>query len=255
MIDPIELPPLTDLDTSRLEDMADAAPWVLEAYRVLEKSSTNVVAELLKGSEDFFQWDHYPENDVFDWESNAQYYYHAHAPEDRKDTWIDEHGHFHTFMRPKGMPEGIEPAPVPDFEPLEGDNAELSHLVAISMNKAGFPARLFTVNRWVTGETWYAADDVIRMLDGFEIDMALPSWPVNIWITNFFRLYRPTIEALLLARDAAVAEWTPRKKGKSVFTDSKLEITSFADVAVDQHILAIDAALAAHGSQVRIAGA
>ena len=251
---PTSNPDLKTVDTVRLEDMADAAKWVLEAYRVLQKSSTNVVAELLRGSEEFYQWDHYPEDDVFDWESNAQYYYHAHPPEDRKGKWIEEHGHFHTFMRPKGMPEGIIPAPVPDYVAPEGDNAALSHLVAISMNKAGFPARLFTVNRWVTGEIWYEADDVIRMLDGFEIDMALPSWPVNIWITSFFRLYRPTIETLIQARDEAVAGWTPKKKGKSVYDDSKLEITSFTDVAVDQHIEAIDAALAAHGSQVRVAG-
>ena len=250
---PISQPDLNAVETARLEDMADAAQWVLEAYRVLQKSTTNIVAELLRGSEGFFQWDHYPEDDVFDRDSNAQYYYHAHPPGDRKGEWIEEHGHFHTFMRPKGMPEGVTPAPLPDFQPPEGDNAALSHLVAISMNKAGFPARLFTVNRWVTGEIWYQADDVIQMLDGFEIDMALPSWPVNIWITSFFRLYRPTIEALILARDDAVAGWVPKKQGKSVFDDSKLEITSFADVVVDHHIEALDAALAAHGSSVRVA--
>ena len=253
--DPIPAFDLASLDTSRLEDMADAAQWVLEAYRVLQKSGTNVVAEILRGSEEFYQWDHYPENDVLDWESNAQYYYHAHSPEDREGEWIEEHGHFHTFMRPKGMPEGVAPAPLPDYEPPEGDNAALSHLVAISMNKAGFPTRLFTVNRWVTGETWYVAEDVIRMLDGFEIDLALPSWPVNIWITNFFRLFRPTIEALLRARDDAVAGWTPKKKSKSVQADEKLEITSFSDIAVDRHIAALDDALAAHGSRISVAGA
>jgi len=26
----------------------------------------------------------------------------------------------------------------------------------------------FYDNRWVTGETWYRAEDVIRMLDGFQ---------------------------------------------------------------------------------------
>lgn len=252
---PIAEPDLTAVDTSRLEDMADAAQWVLESYRVLQKSSTNLVAEILRDADEFYQWDHYPENDVYDWESHAQYYYHAHPPEDRKGDWIEEHGHFHTFMRPKGMPEGVTPAPVPDYVPPEGDNAALSHLVAISMNKAGFPARLFTVNRWVTGEVWYVADDVIRMLDGFEIDLALPSWPVNVWMTSFFRLYRPTIEALLVGRDAAVTAWKPAKKNQNVLDDQKLEITSFIDVAVETQIAAIDDALAAQGSAVRVAGA
>lgn len=247
-------PDLTAVDIARLEDMADAARWVLEAYRVLQKSETNLVAELLRGSDNFYQWDHYPENDAFDPESHAQYYYHAHPPEDRGEDWIEEHGHFHTFLRPKGMPEAVSPALVPDLKLPEGDNAALSHLVAISMNKAGFPARFFTVNRWVTGEVWYTAEDVIAMLDGFEMDMALPSWPVNIWLTSLFRLYRPTFEALLHARDTTVAEWTPEKKGVQVLDDQDLEVTSFIDIAVDEHIAALDAALAASGSAVRVAG-
>lgn len=249
---PISEPDLTRESVSRLEDMADAAQWVIEAYRVLNKSKTNIVAEILRGTDTFYQWDHYPENDVYDWESHAQYYYHAHSPEDREGDWIDEHGHFHTFLRPKGMPEGVTPADVPDAEAPDGDNDALSHLIAISMNKAGFPARFFTVNRWVTGETWYHADDVIRMLERFEIDLALPSWPVNVWITNVFRLYRPTFEALIKARDATITAAARNAGEGNVYDDQGLEITSFADVAVDQQISALNDALATHGSTVRV---
>ena len=31
-------------------------------------------------------------------------------------------------------------------------NDKLSHLIAISMNQAGFPTRLFTTNRWITAD-------------------------------------------------------------------------------------------------------
>ena len=47
------------------------------------------------------------------------------------------------------------------------------------MDSTGLPIRLLSTNRWVTGEAWYRADDVCKLLDLFEIDHAQPSWPVN----------------------------------------------------------------------------
>ena len=52
-----------------------------------------------------------------------------------------------------------------------GDDA-LTHVVAISMDSKGRPLRLFTTNRWVTGETWYRADDVCKVIGRFVIDHA-----------------------------------------------------------------------------------
>jgi hypothetical protein len=71
-------------------------------------------------------------------------------------------------------------------------------------------------------------DDVIRMLDRFEVDHANPSWPANRWLTAMLRLFRPQIEALILARDAALADWARTHPGKDVFEDRELEITSQA---------------------------
>jgi hypothetical protein len=78
---------------------------------------------------------------------------HAHDKKDRPG----EHGHFHTFMRGGGMPAGIEPAPLPDFEPKSDPHDLVCHLIAVSMDRSGWPIGLFATNRWVTGETWYAA--------------------------------------------------------------------------------------------------
>src|SRR3546814_8384282 len=120
--------------------------------------SDNLVGELLKNNGTFYEWDHYPPGDVYDHETHGQYYYHAHAADQRFD---GEHGHFHTFVRPKGMPPGVRPAPLPGFAAPADPNDALSHLVAIAMTPGGLPFRLFTVNRWVTGEVWYRAEDVI----------------------------------------------------------------------------------------------
>ncbi|MEQ8195772.1 MAG: hypothetical protein RIB59_14910 [Rhodospirillales bacterium] len=237
---------MTDFATlprNRLGRMAEAGERVLECYRVLQKSNDNIVGEILRGQGEFFEWDHYPNGDVYDPETHAQYYYHAHPPEERSKKYGHEHGHFHTFLRPKGFPPGIEPAPLADLEEPEGDNDALCHLIGISMNQAGYPIRLFTTNRWVTGETWYRAADAIAMLDTFVMDLAYPSWPANIWITEMIRLFRPEIESLLHARDAAVAAWADAHPGENAYEDRGLELTSLLDISVEAQIRKIAGAL------------
>lgn len=217
--------------------MRRAGEEIRECHRVLEKGGLNVVGEILRGQGEFVEFEHYPADDVFDADSHAQYYYHAHRGAE------GEHGHFHTFLRAPGMPAGVAPAPHAGAEPWPQGDEALSHLVAISMDAWGYPVGLFTVNRWVTGETWYAADDVIRMLDFFEIDHASPSWPANRWIGALLRLFRPQIEALIRQRDAAVADWARRHPGADVFEDRELEIASRLAISVDEQIAAVEAAL------------
>jgi len=227
--------------------MARAGQQILECYRLLGKSDANMVGEVLRGYGEFFEWDHYPPGDVYDFETHAQYYYHAHPPEGRAERFGREHGHFHTFLRPKGMPKGIKPAAVPDYRAPDGDNDALTHFVGISMNRAGFPIRLFTTNRWVTGETWYSAKTVISLIDRFEMDLAWPSQPVNTWITAMLRLFRPNIEALLTRRDRAVDDWQARHPDGNVYEDRGLEITAQEDISVEDQIERVDRALRAAG--------
>ena len=232
---------LRSLPAKRLRVMAGAGDRILECYRVLRKSNANVVAEVLRGQGEFYEWDHYPKGDAYDHETHGQYYYHSHPADLRGG----EHGHFHTFVRPKGMPAGVKPAPLADFKPPKDKKDALSHLVAISTNKAGYPVRLFTTNRWVTGETWYAAKDVIRLVDRFLMDLAYPSWPVNIWITEMLRLFRPQIEELLLARDRTVGRWQADHPEGNTCEDRGLEITSVIEISVERQIEEVRRARAA----------
>lgn len=229
------------LPQDRLEIMVEAGREVIECHRVLANTNDNIVGELLRGVETFYEWDHYPAGDVYDHVSHAQYYYHAHPQELRGG----EHGHFHTFLRPKGMLEGVRPALLSDYVAPEDENDALSHLIAISMDKFGIPIRLFSTNRWVTGETWYRADDVTAMLDLFEIDHAQPSWPVNRWVTGMIRLFHPQISALLKARDERVAAWEAEHGDRNVYEDRDLEITSLVDISIDDQIRAATETLAA----------
>ena len=226
---------VTDLSRhsrAELDRMAAAGAEVLECVRVLEKTGDNIVGELLRGQGTFYEWNHYPDGDVYDRASHAQYYYHAHPKEERPG----EHGHFHTFLRPKGMPARMKPAELAGNELLGGENDALSHIIAISMDAQGTPIGLFTTNRWVTGETWYAAKDVVEMIDLFHIDQARPSWPVNRWITAMIQLFRPQIGELLCRRDDVIAGWKPGRAGRDVFEDRKLEITSQMAISVPDQI-------------------
>lgn len=229
---------LRQLPQAQLKTMSKAADDVLEALRVMGKAGTNPVAQVLKHQGEFVESDHYPKGDVYDDESAAQYYYHAHRAE------TGEHGHFHTFLRLKGFPSKIKPAPYSGKakRPL-GKNA-LSHLVAVSMDRSGLPIGLFTTNRWVTGETFYSAPDVIRMLDRFDVDHTHPCLATNRWISALLRLFRPQIEILLLQRDETIRDWQRRHPKLDVFEDRNLEITSELSIDIDAQAAMIDKALA-----------
>ncbi len=244
-ISEVEVRSRTDLATlskQELETLAEAGREIVEIHRVLTKTGDNVVGELLRGHETFYEWDHYPPGDVYDRETHGQFYYHAHPADQRFE---QEHGHFHTFIRPKGMPPGVKPAPVPGFKPPKDPNDALSHLIAISMTGAGLPFRLFTVNRWVTGECWYRAADVAVLLDYFKVDIARPSWPTNRWVSAMVRLFKPQILELLDVRDRTVEDWQRAHSDRDVFEDRELEITSYMEIDVEAQARAVGAALLA----------
>ena len=224
----------------RLRMMLAAGEDVLEVFRVLTRTDDNVVGEVLRHQGTFYEWDHYPKGDVYDRKSHSQYFYHAHSIGGRNR----EHGHFHTFVRAKGMPRGTKPVNRPDRSQWPSGNDALSHIVGISMDAKGLPIRLFTTNRWVTGEAWYKARDVIKMIGLYTIDHAQPSWPTNRWVSGMVRLFWPQIILLIQARDLSVEAWEKQNPKQDVFEDRGLEITSRADIDIDAQIAAVKAAIA-----------
>ena len=239
--------PATDLlealPTAQLQSMLLAGAQIKNCYRLLLKNEAygNVVREVLKDQGQFIEFDHYPKGDVHDSETHCQYFYHAHRGIN------GENGHFHTFLRAKGMPEQVTPAHYEGgTEWPVGDDA-LSHIIAISMDPKGYPTGLFSTNRWVTGETFYHAPDVIKMLDKFEMDLLYPSWPVNIWITSTMRLFRPQIEQLLMQRDHTIDAWRSRHPDRDVYEDRELEITSQETVDVDTQLTLVTTILQRRG--------
>ena len=232
---------LSGLDTEQIAIMHEAGRALLWSEQHFARGRTNVVAEMLKGAGPFHEMCHYPPGDVYDPESHAQYYYHSH----RRDPPAGaEHGHFHTFLRPGGMPAGVRPASVPGQAEARDPDDAVSHLIGVSMDTAGRPIGLFTTNRWVTDETWYSAEDVIRMVDRFAVDHPMPSWPANRWLTALVRVFRPQIAELLRARDRRISELRDRDPDRAVLEDRTLEILSEASIDLPRQIAAIKAALA-----------
>ncbi len=104
------------------------------------------------------------------------------------------------------------------------------------MDSHGIPICLFTTNRWVTGEVWYRAEDIFKMLDIFVIAHAQPSWPVNRWVGAMIRLFRPQVAALIGLREDVVVEWAKEHPGKDVFEDRDLEIASAQPISLADQI-------------------
>ena len=233
---------------AEIERMASAAAVVGDCRRELAARNRNIVSEALADNP-AAEWRHYPDGEVYDAKSHAQYFYHTHPVTGRP---LREHGHFHTFLRAEGMPIGATPlilpeiavADVPALPPQappikRGTREEVSHLVAIAVDSRGEPIRLFTTNRWVTGETWYRADDVIRMVDRFAVTGVEPSEMLNRWVGATLRLFRPQIATLLQMRDETVMAWRRRRR-THVFEDPALEITSSLDIDLGAQLAFLD---------------
>jgi Domain of unknown function (DUF6969) len=230
---------------TRPEAMAAA---VIDKCRAeLAQRGSNVVREAIAPAATIAAWRHYPEGEVYDPASHAQYFYHRHSAGRQAQ---GEHGHFHLFLRAEGIPPGITPLLLPEIAvanvvvapqapPLKrGVRDEVCHLAAIAVDPRGEPTRLFTTNRWVTGETWYRAEDVIRLLDHFTIAAERPPIVLNRWLIAMVRLFRPQLAGLLQARDETVMAWRRRRR-VHVFDDTRLEITSSLDIDLDAHLAAV----------------
>lgn len=224
---------LAALSPDELDRMTEAGEVVTENLRLLKKSGQNLVGQCLAHQGTFYEEEHYPKGDVYDSESHAQYYYHAHRPES------GEHGHFHTFLRSAGMPRKVKPAPYSGKGERPKGKDALSHIVAISMNRPGLPIGLFTTNRWVTGETFYRSEDVINMLDRFDIEQSYPCLATNRALSALMRLFRPQVVALLRMRDETLKAWGEQHPDRDIYEDRELEITSIIDINIEGQISAI----------------
>lgn len=204
--------------------MYDAAAEAVACAAALADNGTNPVTEVLQGAVAVDEWAHFPASDVVDETTRSRFYYHAHAADERE---AGEHGHFHTFAQPPAVAGAV------------------THLVGLSTDASGRLIRLFTTNRWVTGEAWFDADTVIGLLDRFDVTREEPSPALNRWVSAVVHMFKPQIADLLRARDARVADYKAAHPESDVLEDRALRVTSEMPVDFLAQIRAIEAALAA----------
>ncbi|MCF8479814.1 MAG: hypothetical protein K9H25_05240 [Rhodospirillum sp.] len=224
---------LAALSRSELEALHDVAARILETQAALAREGKSVVSEVLRGVERFEEWGHYPEGDHWDPKTGGQYYYHAHAANDRVP---GELGHFHVFLRPHAAGLAPKPASVSDGAIPADPIARAAHLVGISTDARGRPFRLFTTNRWVCAETWYTASECLSFLDRFALDRSGEPGAVNGWLADMLTLYHGPIGALMGERDRVVAQWAESHPGELVYEDRSLQVTSSVTIDLAERV-------------------
>ena len=145
-------------------------------------------------------------------------YYHCH-PANRAGNhrFQGEHGHFHIFVRTEKEPE------------------KWSHLVALAMDNMGQPLGWFSVNHWVTGETWQDSAILSRYLESipYEQQEHLESVKTNIvecWLLSLLALGRDQVNSVLHERDKILKQKQLNqtkvdiKKDKEVYLLSEISI-------------------------------
>ena len=219
---------LPHLSRWRKATMLEYAQQVLSSQQQMTTAKgKTILHHTLKKNRRHISMNHYPKGDRIDRQTGAQYFYHCH----REDMELEEHGHFHCFMRYPQIPKRIKPTPLPDWKAYLKN--PMTHIIAISMNRYGQPIRLFTVNRWVTDELWYDAEHAPYFCKRFKMTLNDdPYWQIlDQWVEGMIHLFAPQIAWLHQQRDIAIARHQSFHPGNNVFVDHTLE--ELSDIPID----------------------
>ena len=199
------------------------ANQVLSAQQHIQQQLSSSIVKYTLGDEPIHQaMQHYPKGDRIDKLYGGQYFYHCHR--ENQDT--AEHGHFHCYLRQSGIPKHI---PRKTGLKWRADNS-MTHLIAIGMDLFGQPIRLFTVNRWVSDETWFDAKHAPHLIKRFKLSLTNPSpWQIiDCWVQGMVHLFMPQIIWLLQARDHQMAAFQ-HEQGLDCYENKSIEeITSLS---------------------------
>jgi hypothetical protein len=201
--------------------MLDAAQTAVGIQLRYAQAGTSLASAAMAGARECETLRHYPARDVSDATARTRFYYHAHASQRHPR---NEHGHFHLFGY--GLGRGGVGASGPDF----------FHLAGLSLDAKGHPLRWFTTNRWVTGEHWYPADRIVKVLPQFRVHTRGRLAPVATWLSAMVRLFAPQIATMVRERDAVMAPHIDKLGREGAFEDRQLDVVTECPVSLPQHI-------------------
>lgn len=224
---------LPNLSQWKKSQMLRYAEQVLTQQQLMQtKKGKNILHYTLEKKRKHFRFKHYPLGDRIDTNTGGQYFYHCH----REDKISLEHGHFHCFLRKPFIQKHIKPKKLPDWD-KNLDNP-IVHLVAISMDQFGQPIRLFTVNRWVTDETWYDAKHLPKLLKRFKMTKQDSNhWQIlDSWVEGMLHLFAPQITWLHEVRDQTMHMHAAKDKNSNIYENKEIEELSSIDINLSQQI-------------------
>ncbi len=222
---PFILPNLSAWQKSQL--MKHAEQVLITQHHMLTKTGKNILHHTLQKKRKHIRFNHYPKGDRIDYKTGGQYFYHCH----RENKDMDEHGHFHCYLRQKFIPKHIKPRPLADWD--KHIDSPMAHLIAIGMNRLGQPIRLFTVNRWVTSETWYDAKHAPNFIKRFKMTLCDdPYWqPLDQWVEGMLHLFAPQITWLHQERDARMAQHANDYPNENIY--EYRDIDELSEIPID----------------------
>ena len=191
---------------------ADAAAVFAASLVKLAEMQSNAVLQVIDATKPLEENKKYPPGFLQFSLQGLRAYYHCH-PASRKGVhrFPAEHGHFHIFIR------------IADERWL--------HLVALSMDSMGQPLGWFTVNLWVSGESWLAADELVKKFNQLPLQPADSKLSlVEQWLLSLLLLEKQTVISLIKERDRILEE-KKQSLGGDIQQDRSVYLLS--QVAID----------------------
>lgn len=181
----------------------DAAESLTSCLFEMATAETNPVLQVIDINNPIEENKKYPPELLQFNHSGWRAYYHCHpASRAGNHRFQGEHGHFHIFVRIQKEPE------------------IWSHIVALAMDNMGQPLGWFTVNHWVTGQSWSKADDLVRSLS--KIPYQKQNTLLERWLLSLLHLSHEKVTTILYERDKVIEIKQNNSEGKNIKQDREL---------------------------------
>ena len=151
----------------------------------------------------------YPDGGIHWITGGLGYFYHSHGA---APAGTPEHGHFHLFAQ----------------EPGRGAARTESyrHLLAVGVDAAGAPRRLFTTNRWVTAGEWRPSARLREDLGRFARLAGRRGGGPERWLGLILRLFPAEVREVLRLRERRVREWRDAGTLARRLADRRIHVVS-----------------------------
>lgn len=158
---------------------------------------------------------HFPEDDVLDSSSGAQYFLHRHESDLLGNTI---HIHFFKRWKPKELH-------------LKKHETITTHLVALALDSQGHPSQWFTVNQWVVGDYWQPADETVELFRNWKVSKPDDGRGDEVqrvgheWLSTLIALHLDgDIKELLDERDARLDKLVDANPQINALNDRSIEV-------------------------------